>query len=146
MVDGGEERSRRCPAAKLVMCPREPQPGVWSAHMLLHSLRTGSCSLLLRGLESFLSASCSTSHIISHYFSYSFSTSRFTMCSVDDDAEPLPWVVQTMVTWAGIFPDAALGECGWNTTCLTGRVPHVCGEGNDVYLFVRRVSRVCCLS
>lgn len=64
--------------------------------------------------------------------------------TVDDDAEPLPWVVATMVTWAGVFPDAALGECGWNTTCLTGRVPHVCGEGNDVYLFVRRDSDHMC--
>lgn len=64
--------------------------------------------------------------------------------TVDDDNEPRPHLFRLMSTWASLFPTAVIGESGWNVTCITNKVPFVCGEGYDAYLFVRQVSCWCC--
>ena len=52
--------------------------------------------------------------------------------------------MQLTRTWASLFPGAVIGECGWNVTCITNRVPHLCGEGYEVYLFVRQDYDIMC--
>jgi hypothetical protein len=64
--------------------------------------------------------------------------------SVDDDNEPAPHLMQVTRTWASVFPNAVIAECGWNVSCITNRVPHMCGEGYEVYLFVRQDHDVMC--
>lgn len=58
--------------------------------------------------------------------------------TVDDDNQPREYFFQKLVTWAAVFPSSVIAESGWNVTCITGRVPYVCGGGYDTYLFVRQ--------
>ena len=56
----------------------------------------------------------------------------------------MPHLMQLTRTWASVFPNAVIAECGWNVSCITNRVPHMCGEGYEVYLFVRQDHDVMC--
>lgn len=58
--------------------------------------------------------------------------------TVDDDNQPREYFFKKLVTWASLFPTSVIGESGWNVSCITGRVPYICGGGYDTYLFVRQ--------
>lgn len=64
--------------------------------------------------------------------------------TVDDDNLPRPHLFQLSATWAAAFPSAVIGESGWNVTCILSKIPYVCGEGYDVYVFVRQDWDVMC--
>jgi hypothetical protein len=50
----------------------------------------------------------------------------------------------TIMTWASVFPFGAIGESGWNNSCILGKLPYVCGESYDTYLFVRQTHDIMC--
>lgn len=80
------------------------------------------------------------SHLLScfHISSSRSLTLRLFPCSVDDDAEPYDEIMRTMITWSTLFPGVAMSTNGWNKTCITDRMPFVCPEGLDTYIYVRQ--------
>lgn len=63
---------------------------------------------------------------------------------MDDDNLPKDHLFRLSATWSAVFPGAVIAESGWNTTCILSKIPYVCGEGYDVYVFVRQDWDVMC--
>ena len=66
--------------------------------------------------------------------------------TVDDDMSLRPTVVATLVYFSSLYPDAALGFTGWNTSCITmkGCQADFVRQKPPTYLFIRQAAATSC--